>query len=219
MNAKTKRLTTGAMLAAIAYAVMAVCRIPLMPAAEFLNYDPKDVIIVIGGFIYGPAMSFMISAVVSLIEMVTVSDTGIIGCVMNILSTCSFACTAAFIYKKMHSAKGAVVGLVVGVLLMTIVMILWNYILTPIYRGWPRDMVAEMLLPIFMPFNLLKGFINASLTMLLYKPIVTALRKSHLLESGTDHTRVKRRSVGMLLVGGVILVTCVLVILAMRGIL
>ena len=102
MNTKTKKTAALGMLAAVAYVAMLVGRFSLIPAVPFLLYDPKDVIIVIGGFIWGPFSAFIISLVVSLVEMVTVSDTGLIGCAMNIISTCSFACTAAYIYKKTH---------------------------------------------------------------------------------------------------------------------
>ena len=94
MNSKTARLTTAAMLCAVAYIAMALIRIPVV---LFLKYEPKDVIIAIGGFLMGPFVSLTISTAVALVEMVTVSDTGPIGCVMNILSSCSFACTAALI--------------------------------------------------------------------------------------------------------------------------
>ena len=57
-------------------------------------------ILTIGGFLLGPLASAAMSVVVSFVEMFTVSDTGIIGFVMNVLSSCSFACTAAVIYKK-----------------------------------------------------------------------------------------------------------------------
>ena len=62
MNPKVKKLTTLGMLAAIAYVVMLVGRFPLV---LFLSYDPKDVVIVIAGFLYGPMSSFLISAAVS----------------------------------------------------------------------------------------------------------------------------------------------------------
>ena len=96
MKNKTNQLITLAMLSAIAYIVMAIGRIPIV---LFLKYDPKDVVITIGGFIYGPLSAFIISVLVSFVEMLTVSDTGVIGLIMNILSTCSFACTAAYIYN------------------------------------------------------------------------------------------------------------------------
>jgi len=44
--------------------------------------------------------SFCVSVIVSTIEMMTISETGILGCIMNILSSCSFAGVASAIYKK-----------------------------------------------------------------------------------------------------------------------
>ena len=90
MNEKerTRRLAVMGLLCAVAYVVVAVCRIPIV---EFLKYEPKDVVIVIGGFLYGPLAAFAISAVVSLVEMITISSTGWYGLLMNILSSCAFA--------------------------------------------------------------------------------------------------------------------------------
>lgn len=84
MNSKTKKLTAAAMLCAVSYAVMAAGRIPVV---LFLKYDPKDVIITLGGLIWGSFTAFLVSVIVSSLEMFTVSDTGIIGCIMNVLST------------------------------------------------------------------------------------------------------------------------------------
>ena len=184
----------------------------------FLKYDPKDVVITIGGFIFGPMTSFLISLIVSLIEMVTVSETGPIGCIMNILSTCCFACTAAFIYKKQHTMKGAITGLVAGCLLTTAVMLLWNYLITPIYMGYPREAVAELLLPAFLPFNLLKGGLNTVITLLIYKPIVTALRKAGFLETTSPQGAVRQRRTGIMLVCAVLLITLIFLMLVLRGI-
>lgn len=214
MKRDTKKLTTVAMLCALAYIVMFVARIPVV---LFLKYDPKDVVIAIGGFLYGPLTSFAISAVVSLVEMFTVSETAFWGLLMNVLSSCSFACTAAFIYKKRHNMKGAIVGLVSGVAVMVPVMLLWNYLITPIYMGYPRAAVAELLLPAFLPFNLLKGGLNAAITMLLYKPVVTALRKAGLApESQGEAGGAPQRNLGVTLVALLALVTCVLLVLVMK---
>ena len=186
-NEKVKQLVVMAMLAALAYVLMVLIRIPVV---SFLKYEPKDVIITIGGFIYGPLTAFLISFVVSLIEMITVSDTGPIGAVMNLISTCSFACTAAFVYWKIprlkHKLKGAIIGLVLGVIVMIGVMMLWNYFLTPIYMGYPREAVAAMLPTVFLPFNAIKGGINALITILLYRPVMLALRKSGLAPEELD---------------------------------
>lgn len=214
MNKKTKQITTTAMLCAIAYVVVVVGRIPVV---LFLKYDPKDIVITLGGLIWGPLTSCIVSVIVSLIEMVTISDNGVIGLIMNILSTCSFACTAAFIYKKMRTLKGAVIGLVAGSLAMTVVMLLWNYLITPIYMGYPRQAVAELLIPAFLPFNLLKAGLNAGFTFLLYKPVTTALRKAGYLEDSTS-TQKSKKPIGLWIVSGVIVITCILLILSFNGI-
>lgn len=216
MNTNTKKIVTLAMLSAIAYVVMAVGRIPIIPTVEFLKYDPKDIIIAIGGLVFGPLSAFLMSVVVSFVEMVTVSETGIIGLIMNVISTCAFACTAAFIYKHKRTLSGAVIGLIAGSLAMTGIMLLWNYIITPIYMGVPREKVANMLMPIFLPFNLLKSGLNAALTMLLYKPLVKVFRKSNLIPEPEANGKKPRFNIGVMLVSLFVLGTCILIILLSR---
>ena len=166
-----------AMMCAFAYVIMLVARIPVV---LFLKYEPKDVIITIGGFIFGPFTSFLISIVVAFIEMITVSETGIIG-----------------------------------------VMLLWNYFIAPFYMGYPREAIAELLLPAFLPFNLLKGGLNTALTLLLYKPIVGALRKSNMIafSSAPTQTLNKGKRIGVTLIAILLLVTCILFVLILRGVL
>ena len=209
-----RKLVLMAMLAAVAYLVMVLIRIP---AVMFLKYEPKDVIITMGGFLLGPLASMIISLVVSLVEMVSVSDTGIIGCVMNFLSTCSFACTAALIYRKKHTLNGAVLGLLIGTVTMTGVMLLWNWLITPLYMGGTREEVAKLLVPVFLPFNLLKAGLNSALILGLYKPLTTALRKTRLLPESTGSAP-RKANIGLYLFAGALLITCVLFLLVMQGV-
>lgn len=215
MKISTKKLVTIGMLCAIAFVVVAFIRIPVV---MFLKYEPKDVIITIGGFMLGPVASFAISVVVSLLEMVTISDTGIIGCVMNLISSCGFCCTAAYIYKKRHSMSGAVIGLIAGGVIMTALMLLWNYLITPIYMGYPREAVAAMLPTMFLPFNLLKSALNAGITLLIYKPVVGALRRARLIETSSASAGPRRFSVGMLLIALLLVATGVLMALVLSGV-
>lgn len=213
MDSKTKKITTTAMLCAIAYVVVVIGRIPVV---LFLKYDPKDIIITLGGLIWGPMTSFIVSVIVSLIEMVTISENGVLGCIMNIVSTCSFACTASVIYKKKRTLSGAVTGLVTGSLMMVLVMLLWNYLIAPIYMGYPREAVAKLLIPAFLPFNLLKAGLNAGFTFLLYKPVTTALRKAGYISDSQNMQ--SRKPIGLWLFSGVIVITCILLILSFNGI-
>ena len=218
MENKTRRLTLMAMFAALAYIIMSVGRIPIS-SVDFLKYDPKDIMLAICGFTLGPVPALLVTFVVSLIEMITVSTTGVIGFIMNLLSSVTFVCPAAAMYRRRHSLRGAVGGLIIGVVLTTVAMLLWNYFITPIYMGYPREAVAAMLIPVFLPFNLIKGTINAAITILVYKPVSRALKKSGLIES-RPVTLAKKENAHVVMIAAVILlVSCVLAILVIKGIL
>ena len=106
MSRKANKLTVMAMLCALAFVAVVAIRIPLIPIVPFLEYEPKDVIIMTGGFLFGPMSAALISIIVSFIEMITISSTGIIGLIMNILSTVAFVCPAAYLYKKTPLHEG-----------------------------------------------------------------------------------------------------------------
>ena len=209
---KVKNLVVLAMLSAVAYLMVSLIRVPVV---LFLSYEPKDVIITIGGFLLGPLASFAISLIVSFLEMVTYSQTGPIGALMNLLSSCSFACTAAIIYKKRHTLSGAVLSLLCGSVVMVVVMLLWNYLITPLYMGVSRDQVVGLLLPAFLPFNALKAGLNTAFTLCLYKPLVTALRKTGLIASGPQRAGSSR--VGLYLFAAALLAACILFLLVLQG--
>ena len=181
MNTRTKKITWIAALSAIAFVVMFLFKmfgIVIIPDLPFLTYDPKDIIIAIGGILFGPVPALVSSFIVSLLEMVTISTTGPIGAVMNVLSTSAFACMIALVCRKKKTTAGLVIALVLGVASQTAIMLLWNYLISPIYMGIPREAIKALLIPGFLPFNLIKGGINAILTFLLFGPIKKAAVKS-----------------------------------------
>jgi len=222
MQTNTKQITTLAMLAALSLISMLLIRFPMfMP---FLSYDPKDVIIVIGGFIYGPFAAMSIIVVVSIVEMITVSDTGFIGLIMNIIASTSFVIPAVLIYRKWRNLAGAISGLVVGIITVTGVMLLWNYLIVPLYMPHiTRSAVAGMLVPVFLPFNLVKSSLNASIVMMLYKPVNMALRRAGLYRPSADSAsgstiegRTSRINVWVLLVSA-LAVIALIIIMFTRG--
>ena len=214
-----KMLATLGMLAAMAYVITFICRVPIIPSVPFLDLEFKSAIILIGGFIYGPLPAFAVTVVVCFLEMLTFSATGFIGFIMNVLATASFVCPAALIYKKKKSLLGAVIGLAAGTVLMTGVMLLWNYLITPLYMHISREQIAPLLLPAFLPFNVIKGALNSSVTLILYKFVVKALRKAKLLPKETQGNKKKTTTfVSSLILSIVIIITCVLVILAFNGV-
>lgn len=211
----TKQLVVLALMAALAYASMALFRVPVV---LFLKYEPKDCVLAICGMLYGPFPALGTAIAVALLEMVTVSDTGVIGLLMNVLSSALFICPAAFLYQRKRNLKSAVLGLVCGSLLMTAGMLLWNWLITPLYMHMPRQAVADLLLPAFLPFNLLKASLNAVLTVLLYKTVVTTLRKAHLVPQAAIGTN-RKIGISVWTVGLAVLLTLIVILLAWRGIL
>lgn len=216
----TRYLAVCAMFIAIAY-VMVVAFKFVPPVAGFLSYEPKDAIVVIAGFLYGPLTSVLISVATSFIEMITISSTGLYGLLMNVVSTCAFAVPAAWFYKKHRTMRGAVLGLLAGVLVMAACMVAWNYVITPFYMKSPdqtvsevRAMVSGMLASVFLPFNLVKGGLNAGITMLLYKPIVSALRAAKLAQPSRSE-RKSGFSFGFVLFALAVTATFVLLLLAL----
>ena len=212
----TKVMVSMAMLTAIAYIVMLMSK--LMPSVMFLDFDFKDVVICIAGFTFGPLSAAIISILVAFIEMISISTTGIIGFIMNALATCAFCCTASFVYKKMHTKKGAVLGLSLGVVCLVVVMLLWNYLITPMYMvGFSRADVAALLPTLFLPFNLAKGGMNMAATLLLYAPVVTALRKAGVVPP-SQNTQAKKMNAGFVLFSFALLATFVVFALVLAGV-
>ncbi len=189
-----------------------------IPFNSFLDLEVKDTVITIGAFLMGPLAGFAISVIVPFIEMLTVSHTGPIGMLMNALSTCAFVCTASFIYKRKHNMRGAVIGLTAAVAAMTAVMLLWNYIITPVYMNAPRSVVVGMMVPVLLPFNLIKAAANMALTILLYKPIVNSLRKAKLAPESAGVSKSGGINAGFMIFAFVLLATCVLLLLVFKGI-
>lgn len=217
---RIKMIATLGMLAAMSYVVTFICRLPIIPSVPFLDLEFKSSIILIGGFIYGPLAGFSVTVVVCFLEMLSFSSTGFIGFVMNVLATSAFVCPAAFIYKRKRSLSGAVIGIGVGTIAMTILMVLWNYLVTPIYMHIDREMIVPLLLPAFVPFNIIKGALNASATLLLYKFVVRALRKARLLpDIQSENKKNTSTFVASVIISVIIIGSSVLAILAFNGIL
>ncbi|MBO5440286.1 MAG: ECF transporter S component [Clostridia bacterium] len=179
-----KKIALIGLFCAIAYIFTLLGGLLPISVAGFLKYDPKDIIVAIAGFILGPASALAISVLTALMELITgISTTGFYGLLMNIISTASFACISSYIYKRDKTLRGAIIGLVAATIITTGLMLLWNYFITPFYMSVPREAVLRMLPTAFLPFNLIKYGINACLALLIYKPVVTAMRKSHILET------------------------------------
>ena len=199
-----KTIASIAMLSALAFLARLIFKIPV----SFLTFDIKDSIIALGGMIFGPVSGVVIALLVSLIEMI-ISETGPIGFVMNFISSAAFAGTAALIYKFKRTFNGAIIGLFSAVGTTTAVMLLMNLLLTPIYQEVPVEVVIGMLPTLFLPFNFAKTLLNAAIVMLIYKPVVVALRKARIIDGKAMDTKFGKQSVITIVIASISLIAAI----------
>lgn len=211
-NLSTRKIAIAGMITALCLVVTITIRIPLVPAVSFLKFDGKDTLISIAGFLFGPGYGFLITVLTSLLEPFFTGNATWVDILMNIVSTASFAVTAAWWYRRHHDKRGAVTALALGTVLQILAMTVWNYIVDPFYFQMPREAVVAML-PWIALFNFLKCALNAGIVLFIYKPVVTALRSRGLAPAGAPASRGKT----MMWMGVFVLVSAILLSLAVSG--
>lgn len=173
----TRRLTLTAVFAALAFATIFVFRFNV----TFLTFDLKDTIITISGLMLGPLVSVTVSLLVAVLEFITIGDTGWYGFLMNFASSATFSVVCAVVYRYNKKLSGAIIALASGVVALVAVMLTLNLLVTPLYQGVPRSVVVDMIPTLFLPFNAVKGVVNAALVLILYKPVRQALQAAKLV--------------------------------------
>ena len=207
-----KKICGIGVFAALAYITTFICK--LIPnVAGFLSIDAKDAVIAIASFIYGPIAAPIISLIVAFIEFITISTTGIWGLVMNFVSSTTFSLVVSLIYKYRKTFNGAIIGFAMTTVVTTAVMIALNPIIVPLYSGAPREVVVSMIPTILLPFNFAKTLMNSALAMLLYKPIINAMRSARLVKRAEYKTEFNKTSLWTIIVGGVSLLSALVILI------
>ena len=162
----TKRIAIYALFVALTI-VLSYVSIPIFPAAPFLKYDPSGIVVLVAGFAFGP----LAAAVVGTLGFVPHIFSNPFGALIAIIVALALGLPAAFIYKRIRTRKGAVIGILVGSVAGLAAAILCNVIITPIYAHMSFQQVLGMIIPVLLPFNLMKFAIHGVITFLIYKPI------------------------------------------------
>ena len=162
------RAVTIALLCAISV-LLSFVEFPLLPGVAWLSYDASIMPAAVCGFAYGPAAGLACGIISVVAHGILFAD--FTGALMNLLVVIGFILPSALVYKKIHTLKGAIIGLALGIVFAVIMAVLGNLVVTPAWLGVPLDAVVAMIVPILIPFNLLKGLLNAILTLIVYKAI------------------------------------------------
>ena len=152
----------------------------------YLEYEPADLPILIGGLLYGPAAGLLLTVVVSFIQaLIYSSGSGFIGFAMHVIATGAMVVLAALIYRKGKKAiendyLRLIVALIVGMLTMTASMVPMNLLLTPIFNPelTASSIWNQMMFTIIVPFNLVKSGINSAAAFLVYPVLIRVLKKT-----------------------------------------
>lgn len=172
MRFTAKKLAVMAVLVAVSVVLVYLVHFPLFPAAAYLEYDPADIPILIGAFLYGPVAGLILTAAASAIQAFTVSaQNHVYGLIMHIIATGTLTTVSSLIYRRRKTRRAAVIGLLCGTAAMGLIMLPANHFLTPLFMGVPTGAVDALLLPAILPFNLIKAGANSLLTFLLYKSV------------------------------------------------
>ncbi len=192
----TSWLVRVAMLSAVATILM-LFEFPLpFIAPPFYEIDFSEVPVFIGAFAMGPGAGVAIEGIKILLNLIINGTvTAGVGEAANFVMGAVFVLPGAFIYKKRKTKSNAVLGLVIGTIVMAVASCFINaFIMLPIYAGafkmpidaiigmataiWHSvDTMLEFVLLCVAPFNLLKGILVSVITILIYKPVSPLLKQ------------------------------------------
>lgn len=183
-------MTVTAMLSAVAFILMFLdFSVPFMP--EFIKMDLSELPALIGSFAMGPACGVMICLIKNLLHLL-ITTTGGVGELSNFILGVAFVLPAGLIYRYKKSRKNALLGSLLGAVVMGAISVVSNYFLVyPVYYNFlPEDMVLsayQVILPSMqnilqclicfnMPFTIVKGLFSVLITFLIYKQISPILK-------------------------------------------
>jgi riboflavin transporter FmnP len=189
-----RQITVTAMLSAVAFVLMYL-EIPVPVIPSFIKFDFSDLPALLGAFALGPVYGVLIELVKNVLHLV-VSQSMFIGELSNFILGATFTFTAGLVYKLNKNKRGAIVGGIVGALVMGIVSVPANYfVVYPVYvqayfsgveqvcvdmysaissgvfHAGEMKSLLQCLLVFNLPFTVVKGLISVLITMFIYKPL------------------------------------------------
>jgi len=183
-------IAVTAMLSAVAFVLMFFdFSLPIIPS--FIKMDISELPALVASFALGPVSGVLVCLIKNLIHL-AMTSTGGIGEVCNFFLGAAFVLPAGLIYKAKKTKKNAIIGALVGAVVMGIFSVPLNYFLTyPVYYNFmPKEVIIaayqainpkvetilQCLLVFNMPFTIVKGLLSAVITMVIYKPLSPILK-------------------------------------------
>ncbi|MBL4935767.1 ECF transporter S component [Clostridium sp. YIM B02515] len=199
-NKKLNTLVKISLLGAMAFILMFFeFRLPLFP--DFLKIDISDVPALLGAFALGPVEGVIIELLKNILHgAIKGSDSMWVGELANFLIGSAYVYAAGFVYKRNKSRKTAIQGILFGTISAILVASIFNYyVLIPFYAVLFHidinaiiSMVTKVnpkvtslwtyILWAVIPFNAIKGFVIAAITVPVYKKVSPIFHKEAVIE-------------------------------------
>ncbi|MCT3360328.1 ECF transporter S component [Lacticaseibacillus paracasei] len=164
-SSKVHRLVGIALLAAIGYVLM-MFSFPIIPAFPFLKLDLSDLVVLLGGLLYGPAGGIGVAFIRSLVHFALTGGgvVNLIGDLAAFIASVGFLLPVVYTIRGKHSLLRQIEGLVLGTASLTLVMSVLNWlVITPMYMAvfnfnLGMSLTRYVLIGV-VPFNLIKGIV------------------------------------------------------------
>ena len=194
-STNVRRMTMAAMMGTMAFVLLSISfSIPIL--SPFAEIDLANLPELIGGFILGPIGAIQIIVVKIVLKCLLIgTESMYTGELQNLLLSLAFVLPAVLYYRKNHTKRGAIIGLVIGGLCKVVVGVITNlYLIFPFYiklygMDWQAivDMcsavnpwissVPTMVAFSVVPFNIVSCALNAFVTVLVYKRLSGPIKR------------------------------------------
>jgi len=190
---KFKSITVTAIMGAIGFILM-VLEFPLpFIIPPFIKFDFSELPAIVTAFALGPIHGIVVCFIKNLLHLFITTSAGV-GELSNFILGAVFVGAAGLIYKYKKTRTGALIGSLVGAVLMALLSVVTNYfVVYPAFvelYGMPMPVIIDMykaLIPasdtlfkslvIFnLPFNFAKGIIDAVICFVIYKKLSPILK-------------------------------------------
>ena len=182
----SQRIALCALLCAASALSTLLLEFPIMPGITWLKYDPSSAIALICACLFDPALTLVVSTVPYLVHLT--SSTGVFGCIMAICATVSLTVPVSIIYRRFPTRAGMIAAFVAGSIVSLVACLGANLLITPLYTGAPLSAVLAMIIPLLLPFNIIKLGINIVLACALFAPVRRIVMHDTVCVEKTTHT-------------------------------
>lgn len=168
MSRKTYFLVVTSLLSAAALVLEVYIHFPVLPQAPYLLYSPGDLPVIVAALLLGPVAGLASAFIKATLFVVLTGQGGPWGALMHFVASGGMVAVIGWLHLRFGKTYLSLLG---GIATRVVLMIPMNLLVTPIYTGLPVNVVAGMILPVVIPFNL----IHAGLNLTLAYPLVRSL--------------------------------------------